>query len=298
MLYERSVGTPSSDDQIKMATELQTHRRSYADELRFVANVRSSAVVEAFATVPRERFVGPGPWRIRSPMNRVQYWTTEDADPRHVYHDVLIALNEARALNNGQPSLWAALFDVLNVAAGEQALHLGCGTGYYSAILAELVGGTGKVRALEIDRSLAAQASVALEPWPQAEVIATDGAGYNAGQVDLIVASAGATHPAPTWLEALKPGARLLLPLTAHDRGGAMLLVTRQEANAFAARFLRPVGFIEFAGLRDPEMAGRLDRAFRNGDMDSVRSLRRAPHPEDETCWLHGQGWCLSTKSE
>ena len=27
------------------------------------------------------------------------------ADPRHVYHDVLIALDEARGLNNGQPSL-------------------------------------------------------------------------------------------------------------------------------------------------------------------------------------------------
>ena len=82
-------------------------RQWYAAELRFIARVKSFAVVNAFATVPREQFVGPGPWRIKSPMNFGEYWTTDDADPRHVYHDVLIALDEPRSINNGQPSLWA-----------------------------------------------------------------------------------------------------------------------------------------------------------------------------------------------
>ncbi len=68
-----------------------------------------------FCDVPRERFVGPGPWRIRSPMHMDGYWSTEDADPRHVYHDVLIALDEARGINNGQPGLWARLFDHLDI---------------------------------------------------------------------------------------------------------------------------------------------------------------------------------------
>ena len=59
-------------------------RRSYADELRFTTGMRSPALHAAFATVPRERFVGTGPWRIKSPWNLDEYWTTEDADPRHV----------------------------------------------------------------------------------------------------------------------------------------------------------------------------------------------------------------------
>jgi protein-L-isoaspartate(D-aspartate) O-methyltransferase len=75
--------------------DLARHR--YAEELRFTAKVASSALVAAFATVPRERFVGAGPWRIRSPMNMAEYWTTPDDDPRHVYHDVLIALSSPRA---------------------------------------------------------------------------------------------------------------------------------------------------------------------------------------------------------
>ena len=44
-------------------------RKWYAAELRFTARVRSFAVVNSFATVPREQFVGPGPWRIKSPMD-------------------------------------------------------------------------------------------------------------------------------------------------------------------------------------------------------------------------------------
>jgi protein-L-isoaspartate(D-aspartate) O-methyltransferase len=42
-------------------------RRWFAEELRHVARVRSHAVVRAFATVPREHFAGPGPWRLLSP---------------------------------------------------------------------------------------------------------------------------------------------------------------------------------------------------------------------------------------
>jgi protein-L-isoaspartate(D-aspartate) O-methyltransferase len=203
-------------------------RQSYAAELRFTARVRSSAVVDAFATVPREQFVGPGPWRIKSPMDLAEYWTTEDDNPSHVYHDVLIALDESRGINNGQPSLWAYLFDRLELVPGERVLHLGCGTGYYSAIIAELIGSTGRVTAVEIDQTPAQKAQAALADWPQVRVIHADGAGSSFEPVDAIVASAGVTHPLPSWLDALRPGGRLLFPMTTfRDGPGAMLLVTR-----------------------------------------------------------------------
>ena len=286
--------TPTSG--APQADPVAAARRSYAEELRFVAHLRSPAVVEAFATVPRERFVGPGPWRVRSPMDRAEYWTTEDADPRHVYHDALIALVEARGLNNGQPSLWAGLFDHLGLSPGEHVLHLGCGTGYYSAVLAELVGPLGTVTAVEINARLAEQARAALAAWPQVTVIHADGAAYDPGPVETIVASAGATHPLPLWLDSLKPGGRLLFPLTAGERRGGMLLVTRRESDGFAARIIRPVWFIEFAGARDPEMSQRLEDAFARGDMGTVKSLRRDAHSEDASCWLHAQDWCLSRR--
>jgi protein-L-isoaspartate(D-aspartate) O-methyltransferase len=196
-------------------------RRWYAEELRFTARVASDAVVAAFATVPREQFVGAGPWRIKSPMNMAEYWTTPDADPHHVYHDVLIALDETRNLNNGQPSLWALLFDQLGIRANAEVLHLGCGTGYYTAIAAELAGPAGKITAVEIDATLAAKAHDALAQWPQVVVENSDGAAGSFDPADVILASAGATHPLQSWLDALKPEGRLLFPMTSTGRGQA-----------------------------------------------------------------------------
>jgi protein-L-isoaspartate O-methyltransferase len=36
-------------------------RRFYADEVRFAGNIHSWALIQAFARVPREKFLGPGP---------------------------------------------------------------------------------------------------------------------------------------------------------------------------------------------------------------------------------------------
>jgi len=278
-----------------MAQSVKSARRWYAEELRVSANVRSRAVIDAFATVPRERFVGPGPWHIKSPMRMGDYWTTADADPRHVYHDALIALDEARGINNGQPSLWVALFDQLGITAGERVLHLGCGTGYYTAIAAELVGDTGEVTAIEIDVALAEQARVALAPWRRVSVLNADGSSALLDPADMIIVSAGATHPLPAWLDALSSRGRLLLPMTTEGQWGGMLLVTRQSVDAYAARFLCPAGFIEFSGARDPEISRRLAAAFERDRGIPVKSLRRAPDEPDETCWLAGEGWWLST---
>jgi protein-L-isoaspartate(D-aspartate) O-methyltransferase len=270
-----------------MADTVEQARHRYAEELRFTARLSSPAVVSAFATVPREIFVGPGPWSVKSPMNMAEYWPTENADPRHVYHDVLIALDEARGINNGQPSLWAYLFEQIGITPGEHVIHLGCGTGYYTGVAAELVGGSGKVTAIEIDMTLAEKARAALAPWPNVTVINADGAGISLDPADVIFACAGATHPLPAWLDALKPGGRLLFPMTTiRDGPGAMLLVTHRANNELAARFVCRAGFIPFAGARDPDMMRRLSLAFGVDRGAGVKSLRWDDHTEDITCWL------------
>jgi len=112
----------------------------------------------------------------------------------------------------------------------------------------------------------------------------------------VIVASAGATHPLPAWIDALKPGGRLLFPMTVTRGPGGMLLVTRLDGDEFSARFLCAAAFYEFAGARDPDVSSRLEQALTRDRGAGVKSLRRAPHPEEETCWLHGDGWCLSRR--
>ena len=74
-------------------TDLERVRADFAEKLREVAGLRSRSLVRALATVPREHFVGPGPWQIlslsdlprdwwrrsaRGPRPRVGYRLTQD----------------------------------------------------------------------------------------------------------------------------------------------------------------------------------------------------------------------------
>lgn len=276
-----------------MADSIEAARRFYAEELRSLTRMSSSALFAAFATVPRERFLGPGPWRI---LDMGEFWTAEDADPRHVYHNVLISLDAAKGINNGQPSLWAFSFDLLDVRAGDHVLHLGCGTGYFTAILAELAGPRGRITAIEIDEDLAEKARVALAPWPQVTVVHGDGSRGPFEPADVIVVSAGATHPLPSWLAAVRPGGKLLFPMTVTHGPGVMMLLTRKREENFETRLLCGVAFINFSGARDPEVSRRLSEALRRDQGAPVKSLRCDTHDREQTCWLHGEGWCFSTR--
>jgi protein-L-isoaspartate(D-aspartate) O-methyltransferase len=209
---------------------------------------------------------------------------------------VLIALDETRSINNGQPSLWASFLDQLGVQAGDHVLHLGCGTGYYTAILAEIAGSQGRVTAIEIEQSIAERARVALAPWPQVTVIHGDGSTGSFEPADRIVLSAGASYPLPAWLAAVKPGGKLLFPLTGAKGAGAMALLTRKGENSFACRLEFGVFFIGFSGARNPEIDRQLSELLHFDQGKSVQSLRCDAHLKDETCWLHGEGWCFSKR--
>ena len=120
--------------------DLDLQRRWYAEEIRWNAKLQSERLVKAFATVPREEFLGRGPWHILSATQLGRGYTkTSDADPRHLSHNVLVAIDAKRSLNNGHPSFLASLIDQLDIKDGETGYHVGCGTGYYSAIIAEMV---------------------------------------------------------------------------------------------------------------------------------------------------------------
>jgi protein-L-isoaspartate(D-aspartate) O-methyltransferase len=270
-------------------------RRWFAEDLRVIGHLLDERVIDAFAAVPRERFAGPGPWRILHFTDG--YWTTPDDDPRRLYHNVLIALDEERRLNIGEPLLWARHFDRIGVKEGDRVLQIGTGSGYYTAILAELVGLNGKVEGIEIDAPLAAHAERNLEAWPTAHVRQGDASEPVDGRWDLIVAFAGATAPHAWWLDGLADRGRLLLPMTAGNfsaRGGFMLRIERR-GGGFAARSAGWVGFYPCAGARSPEGEAALDAALADpAGQQAVRSLRRDAHSKDESCWLHRDGWCLS----
>jgi protein-L-isoaspartate(D-aspartate) O-methyltransferase len=173
-------------------------------------------------------------------------------------------------------------------------------TGYYSAILAEIVGREGRVTAIEIDPQLAVRARDNLFPWPQATVVLADGLVFRSEQpADAIVVNAGVSDIAMTWLDMLSAdNGQLLVPLTNSDGFGGFLLIERHgEARRYPAQFVSLAGIIHCVGGRDAAAEKLLKSAVARWRMTNIRSLRRAPDEPDNTCWLAGAGWWLSTAS-
>jgi protein-L-isoaspartate(D-aspartate) O-methyltransferase len=275
-------------------------RRCYAEEVRFAASLRSAALAEAFAVVPREDYAGPGPWQIQ---RGIDYVSTETDDPRELYRDVLVAIDPARRLNNGHPSSLAAWIDMLDLQKGDRVFHLGCGLGYYSAIMAHVVSPAGRVLAVEIDGGLASRAGANLAHLKNVEVVCSDGITYDPGDVDAILVNAGVTHLQTLWLDRLSEGGRLLAPITVAREGfgeggsGQMLLLHR-IGEKYEASFVSPVAMFSSPSGRDPAYNGTLARKFyenMRGKFPSVQSVRRDFHQAGETCWMHVDGCCLST---
>jgi protein-L-isoaspartate(D-aspartate) O-methyltransferase len=296
MLFAAHMGWGA---ELMNSVNLEQARANFADDIRRTGDIKSAALIEGLATVPREDFLGPGPWRILRPADMAKgYQSTPDADPRHLYDNVLVALDESRMLNNGEPLALLLFLDSLQLSSADRFLHVGCGVGYYTAIAAHAVGSQGSVVGVEIDQDLAARADKNLRPYRNVKVIIADGALGNFGSFDAIFVNAGCTRPQPSWLDQLAIGGRLLIPLTVElpsapgIGAGYMLLVTRHETG-YAARLTSPVGIFHCESARTSEGSALLAKALAQGDFQSIRALRRERHEQGPNCWLHADGFCL-----
>jgi protein-L-isoaspartate(D-aspartate) O-methyltransferase len=130
---------------------LQAVRNFYARLVVGTAGSTDQRLISAFASVEREHYVGKRPWPIWVGSG---YLVAPSDDPAFLYQDFLVGLSTDRKINNGQPSLHARCLSAVAPAEGESVVHIGAGTGYYTAILATSVGSSGKVIAYEVEADL------------------------------------------------------------------------------------------------------------------------------------------------
>lgn len=280
-------------------TRLEAARAFYA---RLVAagagrGELAERIESAFAFVPREHFLGRGPWSVpRFANGGPSHVETPNADPILVYQNVLFALDREKGINNGEPWLHGEMIAALDPDRGDTVLHVGCGTGYYTAILAQLVGPSGKVFAYEIEPALAEIATGYLEPWENVTVEGDNGAGQRLPTANAIYVNAGATRPDAAWLDSLANGGRLVFPLscaTADGGWGVTLRVLRQ-GSAFRVRVVGRSGFIGCAGVSDADEGQRVGAAVSSGAIWKAQQLIRNSSP-DSSAVLAGDGWWLSS---
>ncbi|MGI9332197.1 MAG: protein-L-isoaspartate O-methyltransferase family protein [Gammaproteobacteria bacterium] len=269
---------------------IDEHREFYASFVTATMAVYDKRIERAFASVAREQFLGQGPWKISVADGYIE---TPSADPAYVYQDVVVALRSDKRINNGQPTLHAKCLDAADVRAGDRILHVGCGSGYYSALLSQLTADTGTVHAWDLDPVLAEKARCNLDPFDNVVVECRSGSMGGLPESDVIYVSAGSTRPMRVWIDALSPGGRLVFPLTPGWGRGGILKITR-EADELKASFVLPCQFIPCDGGRDPETELRLAEAFERGGTESVCSLHFGVPAANSRCWFQGRDWWLS----
>jgi protein-L-isoaspartate(D-aspartate) O-methyltransferase len=287
--------------------DLALRRRFFAEEIEAIAKLRSATLVDALGSVPREQFLPSGPWTVMAEadftgMSPAKTRLTADADPARVYHNIGVAIDPERQLFNGQPATIGQWIDTVDLAPGARILHVGCGLGYYTAVMAHCAGSGGRVLAFEADAALAAGAARNLASMPWVEVRA-DGAARPSGETfDAILINAGVTHPLDAWLDALAPGGRMVLPMTStmapmgNIGKGLVFLIGREDDGSFTARVTGFVAIYSAVGIRNDWLDGQLGKKMMAGPQQwqAIARLRRDAHEPSLDCWLHGLSFCFS----
>ena len=153
----------------------------------------------------------------------------------------LADLNEALPIGHGQtisqPAVVAFMLELLQAGAGHNVLDIGSGSGWTSALLADLVGEKGHVTAIERIGELCEFGKRNLEKYLSInkiiQPVCGDGsAGFrDNAPYDRILASAAAGQLPPQWLEQLKPGGILVAPV-----GTAIKKITKDISGNISAQ--------------------------------------------------------------
>lgn len=169
---------------------------------RMVAGLRgrglvfSKRVEEALLKVPRHLFVPPD---VRS----------------QAYRDTPLPIGDGQTIS--APHMVAVMAEALELSEGHRVLEIGAGSGYNAAVMAELVGPSGKVITLERHPSLAEKAAqVLLEAgYSNVQVVVGDGSlGYpEEAPYDRISVTCGAPRVPEPLVEQLRDGGIMLIPV-------------------------------------------------------------------------------------
>jgi protein-L-isoaspartate(D-aspartate) O-methyltransferase len=188
--------------------------------------------------------------RVLAAMERVP--RHEFAPERYrdqAYQDHPLPIGEGQTIS--QPYIVALMLEALELAARDRVLEVGTGSGYVTALLAEL---TSQVISIERHASLAdsARALLAGLGYSNVQVVAGDGTqGYSdAAPYDAIIVSAAALTVPPALLAQLAEGGRMIIPVGAED--AQQLRLVRMENGEAKIEFHELCRFVPLISGTEP----------------------------------------------
>jgi protein-L-isoaspartate(D-aspartate) O-methyltransferase len=188
----------------------------------------SGRVAAALAKVPREAFVVPG-------------------SERAAHHNRPLPIGHGQTIS--QPFIVALMTELLDLQPDDVVLEIGTGSGYQTAVLAEL---GRKVCSIEVIPQLAARAAATLasQGYSNIELRTGDGgAGWpERAPFDAIIVTAAAPQIPPALVEQLRPGRRMVIPVGPRGGDQDLVLISKDAAGTVSHRTLLPVAFVPLTG--------------------------------------------------
>ena len=188
--------------------------------------VKDTAVLRAMRQVPRHLFV---------PVSYAP----------QAYRDGPLALGHGQMIS--QPYIVAFMAEALRLRGDDRVLEIGTGSGYQTAVLAQLAR---DVFSIEIVKPLAEQAAAKLKELGYANVQVRVGDGYQGwpehAPYDAILVSAAPDHIPQPLLDQLAVGGRMILPLGKKFSQDLMLI--RRTHSGYERTPLLPVAFVPMTG--------------------------------------------------
>ena len=182
------------------------------------------AVLAAMRDVPRHLFVPP------------------EIAP-YAYQNTALPIGHEQTIS--QPYIVALMTHLLKVEAGQKVLEIGTGSGYQAAVL-DRIGAT--VHSIEIVEPLAREATARLKALGYERVTVRAGDGYlgwpEEAPFDRIIVTAGAPRIPKPLLDQLKPGGRMVIPVSRFPEGEELMLVEKDLRGRVKKKALLPVRFV------------------------------------------------------
>lgn len=189
----------------------------------------SPSVLAAMRKVPRHEFV-PSIQRYAAYRNRP------------------LSIGDEQTIS--QPYIVALMTDLLKIGPGDRVLEIGTGSGYQTAVLAEIAR---EVYTVEIIESLGERAQATLDRLGYRNVHARidDGSrGWpEAAPFDAVIVTAAPAHIPAALIEQLKPQGRMVIPVGTNEQ--ALMVVTKNADGTTLSEEIVPVRFVPLT--RDPD---------------------------------------------
>lgn len=222
----------SEDESPDRAAQL---RRQMVDELIAEGTIVSAPVEAAMRKVPRELFA-PG-------VNLAEVY--------HAYTSVVTKRDtDGNSISSvSAPHLQAHMLEQAEITVGMRILEIGSG-GYNAALLAEIVGPSGQVTTVDIDKEITDRASRLLGEagYSRVNIVLADAEGGvpEYAPYDRILVTAGAWDIPSAWVAQLAQGGRLLVPLQV--RGLSRTISFEHADGCLVSRSSRLFGFVPMQG--------------------------------------------------